>query len=433
MNLILAIPPPARIAAAFLLGALAGSLVNFAVYRLAWNQRHIGPWSPPPPKAPPRHWFDRVPILGWLTLRREAAQSGRGFWIRPLSVELLAGAALAGLYWWYTEALGLLPPEVPHPAPPQWAWLFHGQFALHAVLLALLAAATLIDFDEKTIPDAITVPGTLLGVTAAAVFPWGLLPDLVLFLDMPHGFWPQFWGLLEPADWPVLTLASPHEWPDRLGGAPRLLPLAIALGCWWAWCFALMPRTWYARHGWRRAIELLLARLRREPITVYLVVLGAVGSLGILATWFVGGLHWKGLLSSLVGLAVGAGLIWIVRIVATWVLDREAMGFGDVTLLAMIGSFLGWQAAVMVFFLAPFAALAVTLCVIVFHRESEIPYGPYLCLPVVFLLIRWPALWEATAHVFILGGWLAAVFLVCIALMGLMLSVWRRIRDALFG
>ena len=34
------------------------------------------------------------------------------------------------------------------------------------------------------------------------------------------------------------------------------------------------------------------------------------------------------------------------------------MGFGDVTLMAMIGAFLGWQAAVLTFFLAPFFGLA---------------------------------------------------------------------------
>ena len=34
------------------------------------------------------------------------------------------------------------------------------------------------------------------------------------------------------------------------------------------------------------------------------------------------------------------------------------MGFGDVTLMGMIGAFLGWQAAVLTFFLAPFFGLA---------------------------------------------------------------------------
>ena len=58
----------------------------------------------------------------------------------------------------------------------------------------------------------------------------------------------------------------------------------------------------------------------------------------------------------------------------------EAMGFGDVTLMAMIGSFLGWQTSPMVFFLAPLAGLVVGLIQWFAYRDNVIPYGPFLCL-----------------------------------------------------
>ena len=73
-------------------------------------------------------------------------------------------------------------------------------------------------------------------------------------------------------------------------------------------------------------------------------------------------------------------------------LRREAMGFGDVTLMAMIGAFLGWQAAVLTFFLAPFFGLAHALWKLVTYlgkrlsgRQSssadrELPFGPYLSM-----------------------------------------------------
>ncbi len=43
------------------------------------------------------------------------------------------------------------------------------------------------------------------------------------------------------------------------------------------------------------------------------------------------------------GLIAGGGLTWILRLVSSVLLGQEALGFGDVTLMAMIGSFVGWQ------------------------------------------------------------------------------------------
>ena len=43
----------------------------------------------------------------------------------------------------------------------------------------------------------------------------------------------------------------------------------------------------------------------------------------------------------MLGLAVGWGLTQFVRKSASFILRREAMGFGDVTLMGMIGAFHG--------------------------------------------------------------------------------------------
>ncbi len=60
--------------------------------------------------------------------------------------------------------------------------------------------------------------------------------------------------------------------------------------------------------------------------------------------------HVHGFLVSLAGLIVGGGVVWVVRLIGHWTLGREAMGFGDVVLMAMIGSVIGWQPVLAVFF-----------------------------------------------------------------------------------
>ncbi|HUT11699.1 MAG TPA: A24 family peptidase [Thermoguttaceae bacterium] len=404
----------------FVLGTCAGSLANLGIYRLAWHPRRIGPWWRPDQKAPPRRWHDRLPIVGWLGLRREAALHGRGFWIRPMLLELLCGIAFAALYWWEIGRAGLLPPEVPRALPADWIAVLHCQYAAHLILIALMLVASAIDVDEKIIPDAITMPGTLLGLLVACLLPSSLLPDVI----------PERGGMALD----FLHLASPHPWPPQLEGFPHAGSLAIGLGCWWLWCAALLPRTWYARHGWRRALQLCVARVVRQPATYRILVMGLVGTAGIAAVWRFGGLGWMGLLSALVGMAVGGGLIWMVRIIGSAALQKEAMGFGDVTLMAMIGAFLGWQTCLVVFFIAPLAGLVVGLLQLILVRDNEIPYGPFLCLAAFVTIVFWAAIWERIWPIMALGdGWFVPlIVLACLGLMGIMLGLWHQLVTRLF-
>src|SRR5262249_20851778 len=100
VNFVLAIPLGVRLALLFVLGAFAGGLINLAVYRLAWRQRSISPWSAPAQGAPARRWRDRLPVLGWLGITRQSTWYGRGFWIRPMLLEIATGVLFAVYYWW---------------------------------------------------------------------------------------------------------------------------------------------------------------------------------------------------------------------------------------------------------------------------------------------------------------------------------------------
>ncbi len=116
MAWLLTVPLEGRLAVVAVVGLLLGAFVNWATYAWSWGQPRISPWQAAPEGVRPRNWLDRLPLIGWLRLRRDAAVVGRGFWIRPLIVELASAAGLAALYWWEVDQLGLLRNQAPLPA-----------------------------------------------------------------------------------------------------------------------------------------------------------------------------------------------------------------------------------------------------------------------------------------------------------------------------
>lgn len=87
------------------------------------------------------------------------------------------------------------------------------------------------------------------------------------------------------------------------------------------------------------------------------------------------------LLASLLGLAVGWGAVWSVRAAGSAAFRREAMGFGDVKFLAMVGAFLGWRGALLSLFLGCVAgALASVVPLLRGGLGLKIPFGPYLAI-----------------------------------------------------
>ena len=63
------------------------------------------------------------------------------------------------------------------------------------------------------------------------------------------------------------------------------------------------------------------------------------------------------------------------------------MGGGDIKLLAMAGSILGWKLVALTFFLTPFLALAPGILTLILKRTSYIPYGPFLSLGLAVSLL----------------------------------------------
>jgi len=63
------------------------------------------------------------------------------------------------------------------------------------------------------------------------------------------------------------------------------------------------------------------------------------------------------------------------------------MGGGDIKLMAIFGMVIGWQMSIISIFLSAFLALPVSLIVLKFKKNHEIPYGPFLSLAALLIYI----------------------------------------------
>ena len=86
------------------------------------------------------------------------------------------------------------------------------------------------------------------------------------------------------------------------------------------------------------------------------------------------------------GAVVGAAAGWVLRIVFTLVFGREAMGVGDIYILAAAGAAAGWDIALLGLLLAVGFALAAYVLSLLLKRTVIIPFGPWLAIGFVTAL-----------------------------------------------
>jgi leader peptidase (prepilin peptidase)/N-methyltransferase len=89
---------------------------------------------------------------------------------------------------------------------------------------------------------------------------------------------------------------------------------------------------------------------------------------------------------SLLGVIIGGGVIYLMAVLGDWLFKKESMGGGDIKLLAMIGAFLGWESAILAFFIAPFFGAVYGLVEKIRTGDTAIAYGPFLILGAVISL-----------------------------------------------
>jgi leader peptidase (prepilin peptidase)/N-methyltransferase len=106
--------------------------------------------------------------------------------------------------------------------------------------------------------------------------------------------------------------------------------------------------------------------------------------------------RWVSLGRSVLGLLVGGGLLYATGLLGDFLFRKESMGGGDIKLLAMAGSILGWKLVALTFFLSPILAIGPGLLVLLLKRSHVIPYGPFLSLGLIVSLFAGHAILQAT-------------------------------------
>ena len=91
--------------------------------------------------------------------------------------------------------------------------------------------------------------------------------------------------------------------------------------------------------------------------------------------------------TTIIGVFVAGGMIYLCGVIGKLVFRKDAMGFGDVKLMGVIGGFIGWKLAVATFFLAPFFGLLFGIPRLISRRGKMIPYGPFLSLAAFICLL----------------------------------------------
>jgi len=94
---------------------------------------------------------------------------------------------------------------------------------------------------------------------------------------------------------------------------------------------------------------------------------------------------------ALIGAVVGAGFLLFVYGAYYLIRKKEGLGMGDVTLMLLIGAYLGWRLTLFTLLLASFAGAVIGVLLIFFKKKDfqySLPFGTFLA-PAAFFSLLW--------------------------------------------
>jgi leader peptidase (prepilin peptidase) / N-methyltransferase len=104
------------------------------------------------------------------------------------------------------------------------------------------------------------------------------------------------------------------------------------------------------------------------------------------------GAGWSGLEAALIGGALGFGVLWLVGTAGSWLFKEDAMGGGDIKMMAMVGAFVGWQGALLTIFLGALVGSLIFLPLLLAGYKKLVPFGIFLSIGAATAYLVGPAL-----------------------------------------
>ncbi len=335
---------------AFMVGAAVGSFLNVCIYRMPIEGLSIN--SPRGSFCPgcktPLRWFENIPILGWIILKGKCRTCSMSISFRyPLIETVTAVLFLLSLQ---TIGVGTIL-ESPFGSSSGlllalWLWI------------SAVIVVSGIDFDHRIIPDSFSIPMTC----------------LLLLLAPFNGF---LSGEMLPA------VSGDSRWG-----------FAVVIGAALGYGFKRWVPNWSGNH--RSFSESILA------FVVGFLLGDAIGFL-VAEPELLPLLLESREAEALLGAAVGAGIIWGIGLVGTWIFRKPAMGFGDVKWMGMLGATIGPIPVLIAFFIACILGSVIGLYLRLRKGQQYIPFGPFLSAGALLWILGRPqieALWSVYLGLF---------------------------------
>jgi leader peptidase (prepilin peptidase) / N-methyltransferase len=153
-----ALPPAVALVAAAAFGALIGSFLNVCIYRLPLEKSIVWPASACPHCGRELFWYENIPVVSFVALRGRCRTCGGPISVRYPLIEALTAAMFALAWWYYGPSLLLL-----------------SRLVFGCALLVLFA----IDLEHHLLPNAITLPGIIVGFAFSIFTEPGWLASII--------------------------------------------------------------------------------------------------------------------------------------------------------------------------------------------------------------------------------------------------------------